>query len=174
MHSVFCVSGLQACIQWTSQSTQASAAPLRDWPWMTQVSLCKETAVWPWEQAGGGGQIDLQAQTSTYALVTNQKKNAKVLLNQSRLLGAWLFAVRLPKCRRSSNGAFLFSSQTWEEWYNWCARTHRSERAYHFVSAQMVKVGFCWVISMTWYKPAVGARWIFICYWAFPKWVLCN
>lgn len=53
-------------------------------------------AGWRW------GPNRLAQQTSTYALVTNQKKNAKVLLNQSRLLGAWLFAVRLPKCWRSS------------------------------------------------------------------------
>lgn len=45
-------------------------------------------AGWRW------GPNRLVQQTST--LVTNQKKTAKVLLNQSRLLGAWLFAVRLP------------------------------------------------------------------------------
>lgn len=43
----------QACIRWTSRSTRAFEAPLRDWPWMTRVSQCRETVVWPWEQAGG-------------------------------------------------------------------------------------------------------------------------
>lgn len=107
-------------------------------------------AGWRWGPNG------LVQQTSTYALVTNQKKNAKVLLNRSKLLGAWLFAVRLPNADEAAKWSislFCFFSSNLGG-----ARTHRSERVYHFVSAQMVKVGFCRVIYMTWYKPAVGAQ----------------
>lgn len=107
-------------------------------------------AGWRW------GPNRLAQQTSTYALVTNQKRNAKVLLNQSRLLGAWLFAVRLPNADEPAKWSIsfffaFFPSNLEGAW------THGSERVYHFVSAQMVKVGFFRAIYMTWYKPAAGA-----------------
>lgn len=61
-------------------------------------------AGWRW------GPNRLAQQTSTYALVTNQKKNAKVLLNQSRLLGAWLFAVSLKNADEAAKWSIsLFS-----------------------------------------------------------------
>lgn len=66
-------------------------------------------AGWRW------GPNRLAQQTSTYALVTNQKKNAKVLLNQSRLSGAWLFAVRLKNADEAAKWSispFIFFPQT--------------------------------------------------------------
>lgn len=83
-------SGPQACIQWTSQSTRAFAAPLRDWPWMTQVSQCRETAVWPWGQAGGENDCweilyngnDFKSTTDfwviTYAVAVNKNKSVDI------------------------------------------------------------------------------------------------
>lgn len=59
---------------------------------MTQVSLCKETAVWPWEQAGGR----LAQQKTIYELVANLNNNVEVVLKKKIFFGTSLVAFMLP------------------------------------------------------------------------------
>lgn len=86
---------------------------------MTQVSLCRETAVWPWEQAGGS----LTQQTSIYALVANLKKNVEVVLKKSQVFfGASLVAFKLPNAEEAARcSIFLvsFGENLDNMGYNW-------------------------------------------------------
>lgn len=66
---------------------------------MTQVSLCKETAVWPWEQAGGG----LAQQKTIYELVANLNNNVEVVLKKKKVFfGTSLVAVMLPNAEEAA------------------------------------------------------------------------
>lgn len=78
---------------------------------MTQVSLCKETAVWPWEQAGGR----LAQQKTIYELVANLNNNVEVVLKKKYFLGFYLLHLCCQMQRKQQDVAFflLVFAQTW-------------------------------------------------------------
>lgn len=80
---------------------------------MTQVSLCRETAVWPWEQAGGR----LTIPTSTYAVAANLQKYM-VHVNKKKVmsfLGLCMLHLSCQMQRKQQDVACFLSvlAETW-------------------------------------------------------------
>lgn len=144
------------------------------------------------QQSGPGSRLEVDSQYQQVHMQLRQiYRNLWIMLTKKShvFFGALHVAFKLPNAEEAARcSMFLvsFGRNLDNMWYNWlsnkqfalkifyAAQIDRQERVSHSVSVQMVEVGFCWMIYITWYKPVVGEQWIFICYWAFSKLVLCN